>query len=337
MVFLSIFIGFLLVFLVPDAAWAWGPATHLRFASEVLINLEMVPVALRTLLATYSFDYMYGNLAADLILGKKYIDYRLHCHNWDVAFELLEKAPDEPQKAFMWGYITHLAADTIAHNIFIPSQVLRSDAPRGFKHAYWEVRYDGRTQKPIWDMAGRIQRLVDPRDDALLQSQLEETIFSHRVNKMIFNSTLFVQNMKQWRSALNSMNQRSPWQFDAADAHRYDHLAMNSIFDMLHQLDRSHTYHNDPTGQRMLDTAQRLHKEGRRMRRKSEFDPDMHFQELAPILEFDFPARTWTNRYPDRVPGSGAMALKALDPAALRKQLDDTVENPVEPPTGSRA
>jgi hypothetical protein len=289
----------------------------------------MVGTSLRLLLASYPYDFLYGNLAADLILGKKHIDYRLHCHNWDVAFDLLEKAPAEPQKAFVWGYITHLAADTIAHNIFIPSQVLRDDAPRGFKHAYWEVRYDSRAEKPIWDLAAKIQRLVDPNDDKLLQAQLEETIFSHRVNKMIFDSLLLVQNMKQWQKTVSTLGDRSTWQFHPADAKRYDSLALDSIFDMLLYKEKSHTYHNDPTGQRMLDTAVRLHKDGRRLRRNPEFDKDMHFRELAPILEFDFPAKHWSEKNPDRHPGAGVTPLQSFHPAALLKKTQDSVENPV--------
>lgn len=314
-------VGFFIFLLLPHEAHAWGPATHLRFASEVLANIDMLPPALRALIAAFPFDYLYGNLAADLILGKKYIDYRLHCHNWDVAFEVLAKAPDEPQRAFMWGYVTHLAADTIAHNIFIPAQVLRDDAPRGFKHAYWEIRYDARADRHIWELAGRIQRLVDPGNDHLLQAQLEETIFSHRMNKFIFNSLLLVQNMKQWQRAVATINDRSTWQFEPEDVRRYDHLVMDSIFDMLNFRDRSHTYHNDPTGQRMLDTAVRLHKAGRRLKKKPDFDKEMHFKELAPILDFDFPTKHWTARFPNRLPGTGPEPHKALDPGWLRERV----------------
>lgn len=321
--------AFLVVFLVPHTAHAWGPATHLRFASEVLVNLDMLGANVRMLLAAFPYDFLYGNLAADLILGKKYIDYRLHCHNWGVAFDLLDKAPAEPQKAFVWGYITHLAADTIAHNIFIPSQVLRDDAPRGFKHAYWEVRYDSRAEKPIWELASKIQRLVHPGNDRLLQSQLEQTIFSHRVNKMIFDSLLLVQNMKQWQRAVATLGDRSTWQFHPDDAKRYDRLAMDSIFDMLLLKEKSHTYHNDPTGQRMLDTAVRLHKEGRRLRKEREFNKDEHFKELGPILQFDFPAKRWSARHPERHPGSGLTPLQAFHPAALLEKAGHAVENPV--------
>jgi hypothetical protein len=322
-------LSFLVFFFVPEPAFAWGPATHLRYASEVLVNLDMLGPSLRMLLAAYPYDFLYGNLAADLILGKKYIDYRLHCHNWDVGFEVLAKAQGEPQRAFVWGYITHLAADTIAHNIFIPSQVLRDDAPRGFKHAYWEVRYDSRAEKPIWDLAAKIQRLVHPGNDELLQAQLEETIFSHRVNKVIFDSLLLVQNMKQWQQAVSTLGDRSTWQFHRVDSLRYDNLVMDSIFDMLLHAKSSHTYHNDPTGQRMLDLAVRLHKEGRRLRRDPAFDKDAHFRELAPILEFDFPAKHWSEKYPDRHPGSGITPLSAFHPAALLEKARHTIENPV--------
>lgn len=327
MILLASFATLLIFLFLPSDAHAWGPATHLRFASEVLANLDMIGPQLRLLLASFPFDYLYGNLAADLILGKKYIDYRLHCHNWDVAFGVLDKAPAPRQQAFVWGYISHLAADTIAHNIFIPSQVLRDDAPRGFKHAYWEVRYDSRTEKPIWDLAAKIQKLADPANDDLLQAQLEETLLPHRINKLIFDSLLVMQNMKQWQKAVSTLGERSTWQFHAHDARRYDSLAMDSIFDMLLYKEKSHTYHNDPTGQRMQDTAVRLHKEGRRLRKDPAFNKDMHFQEMAPILAFDFPAKHWSDKNLDRLPGAGLSPLKSFNPTLLLQKAGYTVED----------
>ena len=49
---------FLPIFLFPENAWAWGPATHLRFASEVLANLDescatRIPLNGRLLLGLY--------------------------------------------------------------------------------------------------------------------------------------------------------------------------------------------------------------------------------------------------------------------------------------------
>ncbi len=61
--------AFIVFLLAPESAYAWGPATHLRFASEVLVNLPMLGANLRALLASYPYDFLYGNLAADLILG----------------------------------------------------------------------------------------------------------------------------------------------------------------------------------------------------------------------------------------------------------------------------
>ncbi|MBW3572240.1 MAG: zinc dependent phospholipase C family protein, partial [Gemmatimonadetes bacterium] len=70
------------VVLLPDPAWAWGPATHVYLGSALLDSLHLVPEAVRVLVAAHPFDFLYGNLAADISLAKKYVPEGRHCHHW---------------------------------------------------------------------------------------------------------------------------------------------------------------------------------------------------------------------------------------------------------------
>ena len=115
----------------PEPVWAWGPATHVALGEVLLGALYLVPPAVQALLERFPLHFLYGSIAADISLAKKYVPEGRHCHNWDVGEEILSSADSEPLAAVGYGYLAHLAADTIAHNIFIPSQVLRDDAPRG--------------------------------------------------------------------------------------------------------------------------------------------------------------------------------------------------------------
>jgi hypothetical protein len=60
----SIAIGLLL--LSPEAAWAWGPATHVHTGVEILRSLDLLPTHVAGLLAQYPIDFLYGNIAADI-------------------------------------------------------------------------------------------------------------------------------------------------------------------------------------------------------------------------------------------------------------------------------
>ena len=75
----------LLLVLLPDQAWAWGPATHVYLGETLLQNLHLVPEAVRTVLAAYPFDFLYGSVAADISLAKKYVPEGRHCHHWHVG------------------------------------------------------------------------------------------------------------------------------------------------------------------------------------------------------------------------------------------------------------
>ena len=56
-------------------------------------------------------------------IAKKYAAAGRHCHSWPVGFEILDRARDEPLRAFSLGYLAHLAADVVAHNYFVPRQL----------------------------------------------------------------------------------------------------------------------------------------------------------------------------------------------------------------------
>ena len=71
--------------------------------------------------------YMVATLLADVIIGKKWSRRRKKCHDWAAGWRLLENSHDDRTTAFAHGFITHLAADTVAHNHFIPEQIVRTE------------------------------------------------------------------------------------------------------------------------------------------------------------------------------------------------------------------
>src|SRR6185503_4489544 len=106
----------LVVVLWPSHAWAWGPLAHLDFSSGALTQLDVLSPAVRLLLSNFSSEFLYGSLAADIIVGKNLAKYSVHCHNWNVGFRVLDRARGDAQKAFSFGFLAHLAVDTVAHN-----------------------------------------------------------------------------------------------------------------------------------------------------------------------------------------------------------------------------
>ena len=105
----------------PAPAHAWTPGTRIYLGGSVLANLQLLPAAVSDLLRVFPFDFLYGNIAADSSIAKHYAPLGRHCHYWHVGEEIHDLAESDALRAFGLGYLCHLAADTVAHNYFVPA------------------------------------------------------------------------------------------------------------------------------------------------------------------------------------------------------------------------
>src|SRR5207245_10335695 len=83
----------------PANAYAWGPLAHLEFSRGALESLSAVAPGLRILLQKCWPEFLYGSLAADIIVGKDLARFADHCHNWKVGFSVLARARGVAQTA----------------------------------------------------------------------------------------------------------------------------------------------------------------------------------------------------------------------------------------------
>jgi hypothetical protein len=171
--------------LIPSYAFAWGPLTHVYLGSEIFYLGSVLPVAVYKLLRRYRQDYLYGNLMADMILAKKYLPSQKNPHSWDMSLELFESARTSAEKAFSLGYMSHLAADTVAHGSYTAGS-------RNLAHALLELRADSVIDKSYWFQAIGISREVQKRNDLFLEKSLERVIFSFKTNKRIFKGVVLL-------------------------------------------------------------------------------------------------------------------------------------------------
>ena len=132
----------LVLLALPHAAHAWTPGTHIYLGESVLANLAQLPAAVADLLRAYPFDFLYGNIAADSSIAKHYAPLGRHCHYWHVGQEIHDLATSDALRAFGLGYLCHLAADTVAHNYFVPRQLMITSSTAAVGHSYWEARVE---------------------------------------------------------------------------------------------------------------------------------------------------------------------------------------------------
>lgn len=266
MCFASI-IAFLIFILIPDNVYAWGPAAHLEFGMDILNHTSFLPPLLQRLLLAFPYDYLYGNISADIVVGKNMTEALKHCHNWSIGLKTLKSAETDSQKAFAYGYISHLAADTIAHNYYIPEKFIQSFSSRVLKHTYWEIRFDALADKSVWRLPPRISKGVHQENDSLLKNILEDTPLSFRTNKTIFSSILLIHRLKQWHNMLSMLSSSSRWVLSIEERREYYNRSITAIKDFLTHGTKAKCFRDDPIGRERLETAKRLRSQLKTLKR----------------------------------------------------------------------
>ncbi len=260
---LSVLVTTLLGF--PSIAWAWGSGAHVDFGLAILGNLALLTPALRALLKRHPKDYLYGNLAADTVLAKNLADEQRHVHNWEVAIRLFDLCEDDAGRAFVHGYLSHLAADTVAHNYFVPKKRVDSYRSITTGHAYWELRYDSFLPESVWEASRELGTHRFDGHDRLLEHGLQATILSVSANRQVYRGFLaLTRRVDRWRELMRAHAARSVTPFPVHEREEIRELAIGAISAFLVDFRESATYLADPTGNGNLDRCWEI---GARLRR----------------------------------------------------------------------
>src|SRR6266446_4627567 len=224
----------LFVLLAPHQAWAWGPITHLVHGSEVLGNLTILGLSLQRLLRHHRLEYLYGCVGPDITQAKKFTRAKqAHCHSWSVGWAVLQHARSDAQRAFAYGYLTHLASDVYSHNHFVPSQLIVSFRARTLRHIYWEARFDSLQDPAHRQLIHELRGSSFPECDALVEEVVSRTLFSFRTDKRIFDSFIAVHDLAQWHRVMQRLALRSRYPLPPEIITRYNATCHASVIDVL--------------------------------------------------------------------------------------------------------
>jgi len=272
---LSILAVALLGVLLPEAALAWGPATHLELAGRILADLARLPAPTAALLAAHPLDYCYGTIAADIVVAKRFSHYLHHCHRWTVGLEVLDSAQSPSQQAFAHGYLSHLAADVVAHNYFVPYKMILGFNARARSHAFWEIRFDTFAPEEVWTIPKNISRRMHLDNDELLKKVLSRQLFSFQTNKVFFNNVVLLGRFRSWHNVISRALSHENPALSPERVARYKEISLDAILSVLCEREEAWCFRADPTGHQSLTAAAAIGRRLRRAFRKGELSRDL--------------------------------------------------------------
>ena len=277
-----------LIVLLPDAAWAWTPGTHVFLGDAVLRSLSLLPSGVGDLLRAFPHEFLYGSIAADTSIAKKYAPAGRHCHSWNVGFEIHDAARDEPLRSFGLGYLSHLAADAVAHNYFVPRQLTLTSSTAGIGHSYWESRFETHLGERSGLRASDLIRRDHGRADALLDRILSPTIFSTSTNRRIFRGMVHTADAESWQRIFQMMLDHSRWDLSDGEVGVYLARSFDYVIDILKRSDSAEPCSLDPSGEEPLRRAKRVRRDTLRLNGPDALrsEAEAHFGMPATALTF---------------------------------------------------
>jgi hypothetical protein len=276
--------------LFPAVAQAWTPGTHVYLGESVLANLHQLPSAVADFLRAFPYDFLYGNIAADTSIAKKYAPVGRHCHAWHVGQEIFDLAPTDPLRAFGLGYLSHLAADAVAHNFFVPRQLVLTSSTAALGHSYWESRFETHLGDAYAKEAKELILRDHTQSDTHLDTIISPTLFSVRTSRRLFRGMVHLTESESWRWAFQIVLGNTRWDLPDEDVERHMAVAFEYVMEMLGEPDAA-ARRLDPAGDKALKLAkhmrrQALHEGGRVEPERMQATAEEHFGLPSPALEY---------------------------------------------------
>lgn len=273
------------VFLMPDDAFAWGAGIHVAQGSFILENLKIISPQIAAVLSANPFDYIYGCISADIFIGKGYRRRDDHCHNWSVGLKVLEDAVDDPTRAYAFGYLSHLAADIIAHNYFVPNLLYVTPASKGIGHVYWEFRADRFISRKHWKLASKVISMHNHGADTLIKKVMNRSRLRFGAKKMVFKRAVRINDIIVWKEHVE--HARNGGRVTKDQVSRLNNYSINLIIDLLRKEKKSICMSYDPVGTDNTVAAKMRRRSERREMIQIDREEEM-FEIPQEIIDIDY-------------------------------------------------
>lgn len=276
--------GYILFF--APMAHAWGTGVHLAIGNHILTNLSLISPIIAGIICKHKNAFLYGCLSADIFIGKGCRTTPTHSHNWSIGHKLLDFAPTPQLSAYAYGYLSHLAADTIAHNYFVPNMLASTPGSGKLSHVYIEMQADMHVP---WDpaKAKELFKTSYKDEDARLLHVTEKKKLSFYLKKQLYRGGILASNQKTWNTSLSFMHHVLPRATDPDYFEQMFLLSRGVVQNFLSDPHKAFVLNLDPVGTNNLRSAHVTRRQRRRFIRQGKALPVFaiapQLQELVPL------------------------------------------------------
>lgn len=249
-------VGVAVLFAAP--ANAWGPGAHVETGLYIFRHLALLTPFIARILRAHPSAFIYGSVSPDMVLGKRYMKPERNNHRWETGFSILRDAETDRQQAFALGYLSHLAADTVAHNHYVPDRLLDEFGRRRRSHIMHELVFDSTIEEEVWALARLSASRPFPECDRILFKNLSGTPLPVSVNHRLFHSGMQLVRMGGWQRVIRLLRNRWEGQVDEAAMMEYRSRMHRAVLDFLQDPIGADCLRQSPTGGEILPQAENI-------------------------------------------------------------------------------
>lgn len=244
--------------LFPASAFAFGPVAHLDMGLDLVASAALFGAGVRRLIRRYPDAFLRGMLDPDRSLAKNLAPYRRHSHNWVHAFRQFEATRIEAERAVFLGYLCHLAADTVAHNLYVPERVIASAGHPTAGHLYWESRLDARLRDRAGEAVDRLRQAEPLEHRRLLRRTVRNSLPGRHFQVHLTGLVMRAQGHEGFGRWSMWLDRRSRLPLEDAQVLRVRDLALAAQRQVLWHLREAPIVAIDPRGIEALAAARAL-------------------------------------------------------------------------------
>lgn len=252
---MRLFSVLILLFALPSVSFAWGFETHLSIGLNIL---QDTPI---DIIKNNAAHFLCGNIFPDLFNFMKdfsVLKKNMPTHSWATVSKIFANCENDKQRAFCYGYSSHLSADIVAHNNMVPQQLAYVNPGRMRSHLILEMAEESMHNHRYNRILMKMLRHSPEYGEVFLTSMgVKQDWFSREVYAIRL-AVIFQKQLKMHQVSRLIKNFVEPKFADRCDYFR--EAAMKNAKDAVEQGFAQFT-DADPSGKENMAKARELRKE----------------------------------------------------------------------------